>query len=275
VGIPFSGILLLTAAILAPSTPAARIVAGWVEKKRYTFSVAGASFVGLLLAPPAVLAVNGVFGAWLGFSIPVLAAMAALTTAYAFGEGMGRLACISFGCCYGRPVASLPESLQRLFAGRAFVFAGATKKISYASGLEGEAVVPVQAITAVLYCGAGLTGMYLFLQEAFLAGFLLVLVVTQLWRFSSEFLRADYRGAGKITAYQVMGIVSIFYAVLLGLLFPSGTAASPALAEGLARMWNPAVLVFLQGLWLLSFLYTGSSRTTASVMSFHVVRNRI
>lgn len=273
--IPLSGILLLSAAILGPCIPASRIVAGWVEKKRYTFSVAGASFVGLLAAPPAVLAVNALFGAWLGFSIPVLSAMAALATAYAFGEGMGRLACISFGCCYGRPVAELPEGLQRLFAKRAFVFTGATKKISYAGGLEGEAVVPIQAMTAALYCGMGLIGLYLFLQEAFLAGFLAVLIVTQLWRFASEFLRADYRGGGKISAYQIMGIVSIPYAVILGLVFPSESAAAPALGDGLARMWNPLVFVFLQGLWLISFVYTGSSKTTGSILSFHVIKDRV
>jgi prolipoprotein diacylglyceryltransferase len=273
--LPFSGILLLSAAILGLCIPASRIVAGWVEKKRYTFSVAGAAFVGLIVAPPAVLAVNALFGGWLGFSIPVLSAMAALAAAYAFGEGTGRLACISFGCCYGRPVAELPVGLQKLFVHRAFVFTGATKKISYASGLEGEAVVPVQAMTAVVYCGAGLIGLVLFLQEAFLAGFLMVLTVTQLWRFGSEFLRADYRGGGKITAYQVMGIVSIPYAVIVGLVFPPETAASPVLAEGLARMWNPLVLLFLQGLWLLSFVYTGSSKTTGSVLSFHVMQDRV
>jgi hypothetical protein len=275
VNIPFTGILILTAAILALCIPASRIVAGWVEKKRYTFSVAGASFVGLLITPPAVIAVNGLFGSRLGFSIPVMAAMAALATAYAFGEGMGRLACISFGCCYGRPVKDLPLFLQRLFGRWAFVFTGATKKISYASGLEGEAVVPIQAITAMLYCASGLVGFYLFLQQGFISAFLLVLTVTQLWRFGSEFLRADYRGGGKVSAYQIMGLASIPCAVGIGILFPSSPAVVPALAVGLSRLWNPLVLIFLQGLWLVSFLYTGSSKTTGSILSFHVVRDRI
>jgi hypothetical protein len=30
--------------------------------------------------------------------------------------------------------------------------------------------------------------------------------VTQVWRFLSEFLRADYRGSGRISAYQVMAL---------------------------------------------------------------------
>jgi hypothetical protein len=189
---------------------------------------------------------------------------------------MGRLACISFGCCYGRPVKELPVFLQPLFGRWAFVFTGATKKISYAGGLEGKAVVPVQAITAVFYCAGGLVGFYLFLQQRFLSAFLLVLTVTQLWRFASEFLRADYRGGGKISAYQIMGLASIPYAAGIGALFPPPAAAAlPNLAVGLLRMWNPLVLVFLQGLWLLSFVYTGSSKTTGAIMSFHVIRDRI
>jgi hypothetical protein len=102
-----------------------------------------------------------------------------------------------------------------------------------------------------------------------------VLTVTQLWRFGSEFLRADYRGGGKITAYQVMGIVSIPYAAILGLVFPFETADAPVLVEGLARLWNPLVLIFLQGLWILSFVYTGYSKTTGSVLSFHVMQDRV
>jgi hypothetical protein len=135
--------------------------------------------------------------------------------------------------------------------------------------------VPIQAFTAVLYCSVGLAGFYLFLQQAFLASFLSVLTVTQLWRFVSEFLRADYRGGGKISAYQVMGLISIPFAIGVGLLFPLRSPVEPDLAVGLIRMWDPLVLIFLQGLWLLSFLYTGSSKTTGAVLSFHVIRDRI
>ena len=64
-------------------------------------------------------------------------------------------------------------------------------------------------------------------------------------------------------------------ASFVGLLFPPETAASPVLAEGLVRMWNPLVLIFLQGLWLLSSVHTGSSKTTGSILSFHVMRDRV
>jgi hypothetical protein len=50
--------------------------------------------------------------------------------AYAFGEGLGRLACISFGCCYG---VALPEAhplLRHMFDRWHFVFSGSMKKIS-------------------------------------------------------------------------------------------------------------------------------------------------
>jgi prolipoprotein diacylglyceryltransferase len=270
-----SGILTIIFAILGPCTLASKFVARWVEKKRHTFSVAGASFVGLLISPAAVIAANMVLDRWTGITIPVMAALSALAIAYALGEGIGRLACISFGCCYGRPLADLPPPVRRVFRNRAFVFSGETKKISYAHGLEGTEVVPVQAITAVLYCLSALTGMYLFLNGYPRAAFLQALIVTQLWRFTSEFLRADYRGGGTISAYQVMGLLSIPYALVAVLVFPVPAGDLPNLSAGLTAMWNPLVLITLQALWLLIFLYTGRSQVTAATLSFHVVRNRI
>jgi hypothetical protein len=83
-------------------------------------------------------------------------ALAAIMIAYAFGEGLGRLACISFGCCYGVALQEAHPLLRRVFDRWHFVFFGDTKKISYASGLAGKQVVPIQAITLLLYIGIGL-----------------------------------------------------------------------------------------------------------------------
>ena len=60
--------------------------------------------------------------------IQVLPVCAAMAVAYGFGEGLGRLACISFGCCYGKPLSQVHPLIQKILNGRGFVFSGETKK---------------------------------------------------------------------------------------------------------------------------------------------------
>lgn len=275
INIPFSGTAALAILLLAVCVPASRLVARVVEKKAHTFTVGGAVFVGVLLAPGVVLIVNRILGAELGFQLPLPASLAALIIAYAFGEGLGRLACISFGCCYGRRLSDAPLWIQRSFAGRCFSFIGKTRKIAYAGGMEGEQVLPVQALTAILYSGCGLFGIYLFLHAHFGPAFLLTLSVTQGWRVLSEILRDDYRGSGRFSAYQIMGLVAILYGAGILLLTPAAPTPIPALAAGLSLLWRPAPLLFLQSLWLVIFFYTGRSTVTGSCLSFHVHQDRI
>src|SRR4029077_12246392 len=134
----------------------AKLVARIVEKKNCTFTIAGAFFVGFVTTPWAITLVNWISGSHAGFPIPVIATMAAITVAYAFGEGLGRLACISFGCCYGKPLAASSDLIRRVFAGSGFILFGSTKKIAYAGGLEATEVIPIQAVTAVFYSVCGL-----------------------------------------------------------------------------------------------------------------------
>ncbi|MFP4420467.1 MAG: prolipoprotein diacylglyceryl transferase [Desulfococcaceae bacterium] len=274
-GAPLIAILATAGPLLLICVPASRWVARIVEKKRYTFTVGGASFVGIVISPWLVLAMNAFVGQTAGFSVGVLAFLAALSVGYAIGEGVGRLACISFGCCYGKPLAKCHPALQRLFRKWRFVFLGDTKKIAYADGLAGEAVVPIQGVTAVLYCAAGLLGIYLFLKGFFAAAFLMSLTVTQLWRVFSECFRADYRGGGKLSAYQIMGLLAVPYGALIAFLFPAEAHSAAALGRGLAIFWRPEVILGLQFFWLLIFLYTGRSKVTAASMAFHVVRDRV
>ena len=270
-GIPVLVILAMVLIVLAVCTPASKLVARLVEKKRYTLSVGGASFVGIVTLPLMVYAADRFFG-----GLHPTAVLAAVAIAYAFGEGIGRIACISFGCCYGKPLSKTHPLIQRLFAKAHFTFSGHTKKIAYADGLDGTKVVPIQAITAVLYCGIGLVGTALFLQGYFRAAFLAALVVTQLWRFISEFFRADYRGNGNISAYQIMGLAAVVYSlVATALLFPRPQPLVPDLAAGLAILWQPAMILFLQALWVLSFLYTGTSQVTFADIRFSVHRERV
>ena len=275
VRVPLAGTASMVTIMLACCVPASRLVARIVEKKAHTFTVGGAVFVGVILAPAVIWLVDRTLGQALAFSISPAAALAALAIAYAFGEGLGRLSCISFGCCYGKPLDDAPSWLQRLFAGRSFVFYGKTRKIAYAGGLEGTKVLPVQALTAVIYSCIALISTTLFLHSMYGLSFVLALALTQGWRVFSETLRADYRGAGTFSAYQVMGLISILYGMAVILLAPGEAMPPPASAAGLTALWHPAPLLFLQAVWLGIFLYTGRSTVTGATLSFHVHQDRI
>jgi prolipoprotein diacylglyceryltransferase len=261
--------------ILAAAMPASRIMARIVEKKKHTFTVAGAFFVAVLIAPPVLWLVNLTIAPALHTQVPFLPIMATMAIAYAIGEGIGRLACISFGCCYGKPVADTHPLLARLFTRWNFIFFGDTKKIAYASHLQGVPVVPVQAITAVLYVGTGLVSVYLFLQSHFVLAFVITMAVTQLWRIVSELMRADYRGAGKLSAYQLMAAVATVYAMAIGLWLTDVPLQPASISRGLETLWDPGMLLFLQLLWTVSFVYMGKSSVTEARMEIQLCGDKI
>jgi hypothetical protein len=262
---------LMVMAVMGVCVPASKFVALLVEKKAAVLTVGGAAFVGILLAPWVVYAGNTLFGA----HVPVAPVLAAMSVAYAFGEGLGRLACISFGCCYGKPLAQSHAFVQWLFRRWHFVFYGSTKKIAYASNLAGEKVVPIQAVTALLYTGAGLAGMLLYLHSAYSAALLLTLGVTQLWRAFSETLRADWRGEGRVSAYQILALVSLIYSAMVLWLLPNVTLPTASLMAGLEVLWHPGMVLFLLGLWVATFLYYGRSLVIGSRLSLYVCHDRI
>ncbi|MGE0087068.1 MAG: prolipoprotein diacylglyceryl transferase family protein [Desulfococcaceae bacterium] len=272
---PISLILLSVCWLLSICIPASKIIARMVEKKKYTFTVGGASFAGILAAPFVVWAVNATLGNQSGFHMQTIPFLAVLCISYAFGEGIGRLACISFGCCYGKKLSECHPAVQKIFDKCCFVFTGSTKKIAYASAMEGEKVLPIQAVTAVLYTLSGIAGLYLFLRGFYTAAFLQSLLITQIWRCVSECFRADYRGEGRISAYQIMGILAAVYGIVLCVLSGDSQFQPADVLHGLAYLWDPAMIFFLQALWVGVFLYTGRSKVTGSVLSFHVVRSNI
>jgi hypothetical protein len=275
-GIPVAVTLLLVVAVLAICMPGSRWVARWVEKKPHTFSIGGAFFIGLLVTPPMVMGARAVSGPSLSSAADPLVLLSAVAIAYCWGEGVGRLACISFGCCYGKPVAEMPPRLQAIFRHWHFSFCGGTRKIAYASQLEGVQVVPVQGLTAVLYSAAALAGTYAFLNGAFRTALLLPLIVSQVWRFVSEFMRADFRGGRRISAYQLMSLFAAVYAVALAALLPVGPPpAAVSVLKGLSALWHPLVLLALQTLWIAAFIYTGKSNVTGATIQFHVHRHLI
>ncbi|MEZ0329480.1 MAG: prolipoprotein diacylglyceryl transferase [Dissulfuribacterales bacterium] len=268
----FFGVFLFVELMLAICIPASSIVAWIVEKKRHTLTVGGASFVGIVFAPWILWGMNETGIPWL--TSPVIPMLCATAIAYAFGEGTGRLACISFGCCYGKSLTESNEFVQRLFGRFNFVFSGKTKKIAYAGNMDGKPVVPVQALTAVLYVMTAIFCTMLFLYGFFRTSLVIVIAVTQLWRFFSETLRADYRGEGNISAYQKMALASICYVGALVFFFQSTTQLVD-LTTGLHRIWGAEPLLFLQLIFVTTFLHTGKSTVIGSTVRFHVETSKI
>lgn len=272
--IPISSLCILILAILGVCMPASKIIARIVEKKSGTLTVGGAVFTGILITPWLVHLANLTLGRLYEFNINATIFISAVCVSYAYGEGLGRLACISFGCCYGKPLNQCSSLVQRLFSSFNLVFSGKTKKIAYASDLEGEKVIPVQIITAILYSVAGLLGTCLFLNGYFVSALMESLLVTQIWRFVSEFFRADFRGTLKITPYQLMSLGAVIYALGVVFLFPA-PEAFPRLQYGLDALWNPWMFFLIEFIWLMAFLHTGRSSVTGAQVSFHVNESKI
>ncbi len=267
IGVTFQSATLAIIAILIVSLPSSRLVALFVEKRRNTFTVAGAAFIGLVLAPFVLVMLNKC-----GFILPVMPVMAAFSIAYVFGEGIGRVACISFGCCYGKPICDLGRLGKYVFRRMHFVFTGPTKKVVYEGNLENREVVPIQAITAVIYIATGITAAFLFLIGDYRLSFVLAMVITQTWRICSETLRADYRGGCNVSAYQIMAALSIPYVLGIMWFFGShrGGGLLPQIMRGLESAAGVLPVLFVQAVWLSVFLLFGKSTVTKAKILFNV-----
>lgn len=275
--ISLAGTLLTIFLLLSVCLPAARIVAILVEKKRHTFTVGGASFIGILLAPLAIVCAAQLLEITGNRSyMPLLPTMAALSVCYLLGEGLGRLGCISYGCCYGKPLCQCSTRLRRIINNKGFTFTGATQKAVYEGRFAGEPLVPIQAITAIVYTVGALVSCGLFLYGNYRAALLFSIGVGQGWRVLSETLRADFRGYSTISAYQKMSMAAIVYVVLASMLIPAPAAdTSPNLLNGFKMLWQPGLILGLQVLWLLFFSIFGKSSVTTATVSFDVIAERV
>jgi prolipoprotein diacylglyceryltransferase len=275
-GVPVAASLTLMALLLLICVPAASLVARIVEKKPATLTIGGAAFIGGIAAPLLVLLVNRFAEKLFGAEIPMVQALAACSVSFLFGEGMGRLACLSYGCCYGRPVDQYRGILRRIFDWTAVVFEGKNKKIAYASGLEGRKMVPIQLITMLASSAAGIVTLLLYAEGNPLAAYLGAATFAGSWRIFSELFRNDYRGAGKISAYQIMSGITICFAFGIALLPWSGNPTfSVDLVHGALSLWSPGILIILFAVWLGLVAFSGISTTTYSRVSFHLHRDRI
>lgn len=271
VGVPASRALLTIVVLALFGCLAAHVLVRLVEGKRHGFTVGGASFAGALVAWPVARLVEAVLPE--APSLPLLPLFAAAGVAYTLGESLGRLACISFGCCYGKRWSEVrgPWRLADRFA---FRFTGATRKAVFAGRLEGVAVVPIQAISAVVLAALFLASTALFLDARFGAALLVSVVGSQLWRAIAETVRIDYRGRGVSTPYQrfAAGTAGLAF---LGAYLVSGPALAPDLSAGLASLWHPLPLLTLELLWLAVFFVMGRSTQTRSSLRFGVHPGRL
>lgn len=263
---------ILVGGMIALCLPASRLVAAIVEKKSSTYTIAGAAFVAAMLLPPVVWLGAKYLAAW-GLTLYAVPTLAAAAIAYALAEAIGRLACMSFGCCYGMPLRDASPGLAKVFRHFNTVFHGETKKAAYASGLQEEPLIPVQALTSLVFTLSGLIGLGCFFAQYWRLGVLVPIVGTWGWRAIAENLRADHRGNTRISAYQIMSIIALVYLSATVFLMPAGGPA-PDLVFGLAQTATLPVFLVLQTLWVLLFLFYGRSQVTASVLSFHVVTER-
>jgi hypothetical protein len=94
-------------------------------------------------------------------------------------------------------------------------------------------------------------------------------------RACSEWLRADYRGGSRISAYQVMAILSALYLSIFLVLLPSSSVITPDLSAAFSQFFSAATILALQVFWVALFVYYGKSRVTDSTVSFHVVAERL
>ncbi len=104
--------VILISGMLVFCVPASRLVAAIVEKKSNTYTIAGAAFVAAMLLPPLVW-LGGKLLAGRGLTLYAVPTLAAAAIAYALAEAIGRLACMSFGCCYGMPLRDATPRLAK------------------------------------------------------------------------------------------------------------------------------------------------------------------
>ena len=112
--------------------------------------------------------------------------------------------------------------------------------------------------------------MLIFLKGSIMAAFVVSSLTALLWRVYSEILRADYRGKGRASVYQILSAAGVVY-TLGGAALMADPAVQPDLSKGLATLWNPSVIVFYQLLWWVLFLYHG--RSNHDLGNFHPSRD--
>ncbi len=261
-GVPAAPMLAVLLGLLVLCVPASRLVARVVEKKRHTFTIGGAFFCGLLAALPLILLVNGACARLGRPTLDPWVLLAALAVGGVLGEGLGRLACISFGCCYGRPLDECGPLCRSLLRPVAFCLL----RLDPQGGVRGR---PGRG-PAGTGAGADRGGAHRHRARRYLA------VLPGAVPGRLPLLRARQSGLAGLVRTAARGfsrrihclrlradgaVAAIVYAVGLGLLLPIGPTNTVQLDRGLALLSDPVVLMGLQLLWWLLFCASAAARS--------------
>jgi hypothetical protein len=273
VGIPVWSAMAYAAMLVAAGLVASRAFNRLIAGNGSGFTVGGGAFAVIVMAPAVALLFSRAGTGLLPEHAGMMPLLAGLAVAYAFGEGSGRLACISFGCCYGKRADRAPAWLAPFVARWSFVFTGQTKKACYEGGAEGVPLVPVQGMAAVILTAAAAAGAALFMAGFCKAAFLAAFLPTQVWRVVSETIRDDERKTGNWRAYQAMAGFGALFGLVVVLVATPGSVV-PDAGAGLRALLNPGVLLAIQAMWVVVFLMMGTSTVTGSRVDLFV-RNRL
>ncbi|MGC8769285.1 prolipoprotein diacylglyceryl transferase family protein [Calditerrivibrio sp.] len=270
-GLSFLQIFLMILFVFIICIPSSKLLAYIIEKSPHGFTVGGAVFVGVLVLPVAIYLSLKLTNFSIEFKNLIIPVYAVISVGYLMGEGIGRLGCLSFGCCYGKEITKVKSNFLRSFFESFYtVFHGECKKISYASGGCGVRTVPVQAIAILLYITTSFVSILMILKGFIISSLITSTLISQLYRFYSEFLRSDYRGVGKISSYQKMAILNIIIIFIYCYIF-NGDVIYPEIQKALLEILSLKFLIFAFFIFLMTFLYTGLSTATYSVIEFKVV----
>jgi hypothetical protein len=263
---PLTPAALFAGALLAVGIPASKLVARWVEGVP-GHTIGGAVFVVAVASVPAMIATQWVSRelALSPFNPGIV--IAAACVAYVLGEAIGRLACLSFGCCYGRPIAQCTSLQKALYSRLTETYRGRFKKIAYAGGLNDHPVIAVQAIACAVLFVLFLVSLWFFWKGMLGAAIVVSFGASQLWRAYSEQLRADFRGREGFTVYQGMAIIGAVLSIVLAWVYASaelGAQLKPSAYLGWKTVAQLEVILACQALVLLILFYMGRSSITSS-----------
>ncbi|MFH0976294.1 MAG: prolipoprotein diacylglyceryl transferase family protein [Spirochaetota bacterium] len=269
-GISYLSVVIPVLISVAIGVLASKLLAERIEKTKATISVAAAMFTSFLLIPPSFFIYGKIFSET---PIPVMIVLSSISIAFAFGEGYGRIACISFGCCYGKPVDKTGWFLRRIFHRMNFTFRGGLKKASYAGNLEGSPLVPIQGITSIVNVLTGITGIVLYYHGNFSSTLLTVIISLSAWRILSEQFRIDNRGSGKISAYQIMSLFNIGYSVFISVALYSANPLLPDFEKGINAVLSREIFPVSIVIFSILLIFYGKSKVIFPEIKLKVGNN--